>query len=72
MGLFSTLTNYFGWCLGGVTFNLNLTGQVEKTTQIACKNQFLCAVGWEDILRWNSILKPCKDRIDLQNESVPE
>ena len=43
----------------------------EKMTLTARKNHFLCAVGWEDILRWNSTLKPCKDRTDLQIKSVP-
>ena len=57
--------------------NLNLFGQFfravakmravgKKTTPTARKNLFLRAVGVEDILHWNSTLKPCKDRIDLQ------
>ncbi len=74
----SPTAHYFGWCLGGMTFNLNLSGQffvcspknargwLKKMTPTARKNKFLHAVGWEDILRWNSTLKPCKDRIDLQ------
>ncbi len=47
---------FSGWRLGGVTFNLNLSGQF-----FACGR----AVSGEDILRWNSTLKTCKDRIDI-------
>jgi hypothetical protein len=49
---------------------------VEKMTPTTRKKGFLRAVGWEDILRWNSTLKPCSDRIDLQRQEqelcVPE
>jgi hypothetical protein len=69
----SPTARYFGLCLGGVTLNFKLSlvsfcvrsqkcvRSVEKMTPTARKNQFLRAVGVEDILRWNSTLKPCKD-----------
>jgi hypothetical protein len=71
----SPTSHYFGWRLGGVTFNLwsvfcvrslKRVRSVEKMTSTARKKGFLCVVGWEDILRWNGTLKPCSDRIDLQ------
>ncbi len=49
---------------------------VEKKTPTERKKGFLRAVSWEDILRWNSTLKPFSDRMDLlrreQELRVPE
>ena len=76
---------FFGWYLGGTTFNLNLSGQflravrklrvrsVEKTSPTEQKKGILRAVGVvgrENILRWNNTLKPCRDQKDTKDESV--
>jgi hypothetical protein len=65
---------YFGWCLGGVTFNLKMSDQflhaVPKMCAVGQKNvtdrtqklRILLAVGEKDILRWNSTLKPCRQK----------
>ena len=68
----SPTARYYGLCLVGVTFNFKLSDQFlravpkmravgRKTTPTAHKKRFLRAVGVEDILRWDSTLKPCKE-----------
>ena len=82
----SPTARFFGWCLGGTTFNLNLSSQFlrvvrklravgRKTSPTERKKGILHAVGAvgrENILRWNNTLKPCRDRIDTKDESVPK
>ena len=70
---------FFGWCLGGMTFNLNLSGQflraVRKLHAIGQKNlsdrtKKRNFAGRENILHWNNTLKPCEMEKISKDESV--